>query len=86
MVRVQENSLAGRRVNCYQSFGKHFVGTWRAEDAHGVCLIDSGGYPGSSVVNYPTAKYETWEYPLEQGMATHFSILDGKSQSNQVKD
>ena len=86
MVRVQENSPAGRRVNCYQNFGKQFVGTWIDEDAHGVCLIDSGGYPGSSVVKNLPAKHETWEDPLEKGMATHFSILDWKSQSGQVKD
>lgn len=49
-------------------------------------MIDSGGCPGISVAKNLPAKHETQEDSLEKGIATHFNILDWKSQSGQVKD
>ena len=45
------------------------------------CLLHSKGFPGISIIKNLPAMQETgvwslgWEYPLEEGMATHSSIL-----------
>ena len=47
-----------------------------------LCYSGSEGFPGGSAVKNPPAVQETWvqslvgEDPLEEVMATHFSILD----------
>ena len=47
-----------------------------------LCYSGSEGFPGGSAVKNPPAMQETWvqslegEDPLEEGMATHFSMLD----------
>ena len=47
-----------------------------------LCYSGSEGFPGGSAVKNPPAMQETWvqslegEDPLEEGVATHFSMLD----------
>ena len=47
-----------------------------------LCYSGSEGFPGGSAVKNPPAMQETWvqslegEDPLEEVMATHFSMLD----------
>jgi len=47
-----------------------------------LCYSGFGGFPGGSAVKNPPAMQETWvqslvgEDPLEEGMATHFRMLD----------
>ena len=54
------------------------IGSWLAEKDH---LMTCLGFPGGSVVKNLPAMQETWvqpldqEDPLEEGMATHPSIL-----------
>ena len=44
-------------------------------------LLIKGGFPGGSVVKNPPTMQETWglEDPLEEGMATHSSVLTWKT-------
>ena len=82
------NDLHFHQVQNYYYFQnyktQYYVPLLCPDNCFKLCSSTVWGFPGSSVVKNATANAQTWvrslgrEDPLEQGMATHSSILAGK--------